>query len=111
MNCSPPPGNAAATRRLAQHDVVEVALGPRHTLVDVDVLDLGVLLEPVDPQLAPDAALLVPPEGRQRVDQVPVVDPHRAGAHLLGDLDGTPRVARPHATGEAVDRVVGPLDD
>ena len=92
-----------------QH-VPEVALAPGHALVDVDVLHLGVLEQSLAAVLATDAALLVAAERRQRIEQVPVVDPDGPGAQLLGDLDGAARVPRPHPAREAVDRPVGALD-
>jgi hypothetical protein len=53
----------------------------------VHVLDLGVLVEPVGAELAADARLLVAAEGRDAVDQVVVVDPHRARPQPLGGLE------------------------
>src|SRR5947208_13451914 len=75
-------------------------------LVDVHVLHLGVLEDALEPELAPDAALLVAAERRRDREEMIVVDPHRAGPHPLGDLERLRLVARPDRPTQAVDGVV-----
>ena len=57
--------------------------------------------------LAAEAAVLVAAERRHEADGAVGVDPDRAGAQPLAHLDGAADIGRPHAGGEAVDRVVG----
>src|SRR5258706_15561702 len=73
-------------------------------LVDVDVLHLGVLEDAFHTELTADTALLVAAEGRGDREEMVVVDPHRAGAHLLRDDRRLVLVLRPHRAAEAVDR-------
>ena len=49
---------------------------------DVDVLDLGVLLESPHAELAANTALLVAAERRLITEDVVIVDPHRPGSNL-----------------------------
>src|SRR5436309_11483180 len=73
----------------------------------MDVLDLAVLVEAHLSVLPPDPRLFVAAERIPRIDHVVVVDPHGSRPDLLGNLDGPAIVARPHAAGQSVDRVVG----
>src|ERR1700727_3804382 len=72
-----------------------------------DGLGLGVLLEPLDAVLPPDAAVLVAAVGRVRAVPQAAVDPDRAGADLVGDGHRAVGVRGEHATGQAVLAVVG----
>src|SRR3712207_7329372 len=73
---------------------------------DVDVLYLGVVVEGVRPELAPDARLLHPAEGGGYADRGVRVDREHAGLYAAGDAQGAGAVAGPDRTREAVDRVV-----
>src|SRR5581483_7940223 len=75
--------------------------------LDPGRLDLGELVEGVERLVAADARLLVAAERRGDVAAVVGVDPHRAGAQALGELEGLVDVGREDRRGEAVDRVVG----
>src|SRR6266542_6065527 len=74
-----------------------------------DRLQLDVVAEPLDAELAPDARPLVAAERRHEVHRV-LVHAVRAGAHAPGDVDTLVDVARPHRSGEAVLTVVGDAD-
>src|SRR5207247_9907322 len=79
-------------------------------LVDLYVLHPLVRKNALESELAADAALHVAAEGCGDREQMVVVDPHRAGPHLLRDLERLRLVARPDRAAEAVDRVVGHAD-
>ena len=78
--------------------------------VDVDLLDLGVLVEAVAAQLAADAALLVAAPRSLAVRRVVGVDPRDAGAQGLDHAHRARDVLGPHSSGEPVDGVVGDPD-
>ena len=61
--------------------------------LDPGRLHLGVLVEGVQRLVAADARLLVAAERRGDVAAVVGVDPHRAGAQALGELEGLVDVA------------------
>src|SRR5271165_4331337 len=67
-----------------------------------DGLHFCVHLEHFVAHLAAPARLLVSAEWQRRVEDVIAVDPHRAGAQLLGDAVRLAEVLRPDARGEAV---------
>src|SRR5947209_18127868 len=71
-------------------------------------LGLGELLEAERAELAADAALLEATKRRRDVEGA-AVDVHLAGLHLPRERLRLLGVARPHAAGEAIDRVVGDL--
>src|ERR1700730_6364687 len=70
-------------------------------------LDLGELVEGVQRLVAADARLLITAERRGDVAAVVGVDPHRAGAQALGELEGLVDVRGEDRRSEAIDRVVG----
>src|SRR5207249_2728253 len=70
-------------------------------LVEVHVLHLGVLEDTLEAELAADAALLVAAERGGDREQMVLVDPHRARAHLLRHHERLLLVPRPHRTAEA----------
>src|SRR3954453_2511825 len=72
-------------------------------------LDPQVLLDGQVAQLAAVAGLLEAAERRERVEGR-AVDLDLPGADAPRDALGALRVARPHAAGQPVDRVVGDLD-
>src|SRR5262249_41020398 len=104
-------GRPRLTERLGPEErpVPELA-GPVADLVDGDVLDLHVLEDALEAELAADAALLVAAEGRRGREHVVLVHPHGTGAHLLRDGHRLVRVLRPHRAAEPVDRVVRDAD-
>src|SRR5919204_906352 len=71
-----------------------------------DRLQLDVVAEPLDAELAPDARPLVAAERRHEVHRV-LVHAVRAGTHAPGDVDALVDVAGPYRPGEAVLAVVG----
>src|SRR5215211_6515798 len=73
---------------------------------DVDVLYLGVVVEGVWAELAPDARLLHPPEWRCDADGGVGVDGEDASLYAPGHAKGAGAVAGPDRAREAVDRVV-----
>src|ERR1700733_13558608 len=73
--------------------------------------NLGVVVQHLLAHLASPAGLLVTAEGERCVEDVMAIDPHRAGAQPLGHLVRQAAVACPHASSEAIDRVVGLLGD
>src|SRR5215207_3270809 len=73
---------------------------------DVDVLYLGVVVEGVRPELAPDARLLHPAEGCGDADGGVGVYGDDARLHAPGDAQGAGAVLSPDRAREAVDRVV-----
>src|SRR5687767_13410105 len=75
--------------------------------LDPGRLHLGELVEGMERLVATDARLLVAAEWRGDVATVVGVDPDRAGAQALGELEGLVDVGREDRRGEAVDRVVG----
>src|SRR4051812_43795083 len=75
--------------------------------VDVDLLGLEVALDPVQAELAPDPALLVPAPGHLVVGRVIRVDPGDPGADLADHPVGAGDVLGPDTGGEAVLGVVG----
>src|SRR5450830_490293 len=74
--------------------------------VDVDLLDLGVLVEAVGAELAAHAALLVAAPRGLAVGRVVGVDPGDAGAQRLDHAHGFGDVLRPDGARQAVDGVV-----
>src|ERR1700687_3215569 len=70
-------------------------------------LDLGELVEGVQRLVAANARLLITAERRGDVAAVVGVDPHRAGAQSLGELEGLVDVRGEDRRSESVDRVVG----
>src|SRR5437868_5818670 len=75
-------------------------------LVDVEVLELGILVQPLDAEFSADSALFIAAERRPFGDQMPLVDPDGAGTQLPGDCNGTLLVARPDAAPQPVLRIV-----
>src|SRR5437867_12387808 len=75
--------------------------------LDPGRLHLGELVEGVERLVAADARLLITAERRGDVATVVGVDPHRAGAQALGELEGLVDIGREDRRGEAVDRIVG----
>src|SRR5918995_3919711 len=73
---------------------------------DVDVLHLGVVVESVRAELAPDAGLLHPAEGCGDADGGVGVYGDDARLHAPGDAQGAGAVLSPDRAREAVDRVV-----
>src|SRR3712207_9546157 len=73
---------------------------------DVDVLDLCVVVEGVRPELAPDAGLLHPAEGRRDAHRGVGVYREDPGLYAAGHPEGAGAVAGPDRAREAVDRVV-----
>src|SRR5215471_6717251 len=69
-------------------------------------LHVRVQIERVAPELTAVPALLVTAEGRHDVEHVVAVHPHGAGADGAGHAVRLRHVARPHAGGETVERVV-----
>src|SRR6516165_3411742 len=69
---------AGSGRRLREENVEDVTVEARRK-VQVDVLDLGVLVQGLASYLAHDPALLVPAERHVGIDYVPVVQPHGSG--------------------------------
>src|SRR5271157_988926 len=90
---------------IVQDVVVPELLRSREREVDVDMLDLRELQEPVRTELTSDAGLLVPPERGEGVDEVKVIDPHGAGSDPLGNADRLRDIAREHGAAKAVDAV------
>ena len=81
----------------------------RARCLELQRLDLEELLETERAELASVTRLLVAAERRHQVEAT-AVHLDLPGAHLAGDLLGALLIARPHAAGQAVDRVVGDLD-
>src|SRR3954451_14556293 len=73
----------------------------------VDVLDVGVVLERVGPELPPDPGLLEASEWGRHTDGSVGVDRDGAGLQRPRDPQRLGAVSRPDRTGEAVDGVVG----
>src|SRR5919199_6729613 len=73
---------------------------------DVDVLYLGVVVQGVRAELAPDAGLLHPAEGRGDADRGVGVDREDAGLDAAGGAPGAGAVGGPDRAREPVDRVV-----
>src|SRR4051794_33150203 len=73
----------------------------------IDVLHLGVGVERVRPELAPDAGLLEAAERRCDAHRGVRVDRDHTGLERSSDPQGSAAVARPDRAGEPVDRVVG----
>src|SRR5665647_619007 len=93
--------------------LVLAALIHAHRLVgevDIDLLDLGVLVEAVSAELAAHAALLVAAPRGLAVGRVVGVDPGDAGAQRLDHAHGLGDVLRPDGARQAVDGVVGDRD-
>ena len=61
-------------------DVVPGFLVARARLIHMDMFRFGVFLQAVQPEFPSDPALLVPAEGSALVEEMPFVDPDRAGA-------------------------------
>jgi hypothetical protein len=76
-------GSVVLGRGSAEQQRVGPAVQPAGQ-VEVHELLLGVLIEGVRPEFAAESALLVAAERVGGVDQVPVVDPDRAGLELAG---------------------------
>src|SRR5690606_18581076 len=74
--------------------------------LELQRLVLEVLLEPVAPELAAVAGLLVAAEGRERIEG-PAVDVDLTGAHAPGDALRALVARGPDGAGEAVGRAVG----
>src|SRR3954471_13477213 len=74
---------------------------------EVDVLELGVVLERVRPELAPDARLLEAAERRGHPNRGVGVDRDHAALDRARHPQRLGAVARPDRAGEPVDRVVG----
>src|SRR5215212_10676337 len=72
----------------------------------VDVLHVGVVVEGVRAQLAPDPGLLHPPEGRLDADRGVGVDGDNTGLYQAGDAQRAGAARGPDRAREAVDRVV-----
>jgi hypothetical protein len=73
-------------------------------------LDLGVRLEAVGAELAPDPALLEPPKRHTGMEQGVLVLPHRTGVERRGDPRSLTRVVGEHRGGETVGGRVGQLE-
>src|SRR6185295_15484078 len=93
-----PTGSSWNTATTSARDSVELDPGRLH---------LGELVEGVQRLVPADAGLLVAAERRGDVAAVVSVDPHRAGAQALGELERLVDVGGEDRRGEAVDRVVG----
>src|SRR5207253_8458803 len=84
--------------------------GSRSATPALRVVEAEIRLEPVEAALAAEARLLVAAERRRRVEAVVRVRPHDAGAQLLRHPQDPRALLGPDAGGQAVRRVVRPLD-
>src|ERR671923_149409 len=75
----------------------------------IDRLVLEERAEALGSELAPDTGFLVAAEGSSELDPV-VVQRQGAGAYLTGNPHRPVHVAAPHASGQAVLRIVGDTD-
>src|SRR5207249_9585392 len=86
--------SSTATARLTSGDV------------DDHVLELGVQVQRVGPELPPPTALLVAAPGRDRVDDVVAVHVNGSSAKRVRDAVSARDVAGPHPGDQPVDRAV-----
>src|SRR5215204_1614428 len=92
---------------LAEHEGVAGLAGE----LDPDRLDLGVLVQGLQPILPADTARLVTAEGRVEGDGPISVDPDRASPQGVGDPVGPLDILGPDARGQAEARLVRLTDD
>src|SRR5207245_1849987 len=102
-------GSSATSRRVAERQVVP-RLPDLVREVDEHVLDLRVVLEGVDAEVLPEAALLVPAMRHLAHDRQVVVDLHGTEAERVRGTVRPLDVLRPDGRVQAVHRIVRRLD-
>ena len=63
------------------------------------------------PQFAADAAHLEAAKRRCRIEDIVAVHPDRSGPDMLGEVMGLAHITRPDGGGQAIERLVRPLND